>query len=48
MAKTDANPLLLKTHMAAGHGGLPGRFAALEEMGLIFAFLLKALGKTQA
>ena len=46
--KTDANPLLLKTHMAAGHGGLPGRFAALEEMGLIFAFLLKALGKTQA
>ncbi|MES1953723.1 S9 family peptidase [Salinisphaera hydrothermalis] len=41
--KTDHHTLLLKTHMAAGHGGLPGRFAALEETGLIFAFLLKAL-----
>ncbi|ROO27013.1 peptidase S9 [Salinisphaera orenii MK-B5] len=41
--KTDDNPLLLKTHMAAGHGGVPGRFAALEETGLIFAFLLKQL-----
>lgn len=41
--KTDANTLLLKTHMAAGHGGVSGRFAALEETGLIFAFLLKEL-----
>src|SRR5699024_8958064 len=38
--KTDANLLLLKTHMAAGHGGVSGRFAALEETGLIFSFLL--------
>lgn len=38
--KTDDNLLLLKTHMAAGHGGVSGRFAALEETGLIFAFLL--------
>ncbi len=45
--KTDTNPLLLKTHMAAGHGGLPGRFAALEEMGLIFAFLLDMLAPRQ-
>ena len=43
ITKTDTNPLLLKTHMAAGHGGLPGRFAALEETGLIFAFLLDTL-----
>lgn len=41
--KTDHNPLLLKTHMAAGHGGLPGRFTALEETALIFAFVLDAL-----
>ncbi|HET7315128.1 S9 family peptidase [Salinisphaera sp.] len=41
--KTDDHTLLLKTHMAAGHGGLPGRFAALEETGLVFAFLLKEL-----
>ena len=46
--KTDTNPLLLKTHMAAGHGGLPGRFAALEEMGLIFAFLLDTLSPGHA
>lgn len=41
--KTDNNPLLLKTHMAAGHGGVSGRFAALKEAGLIYAFLLKVL-----
>ncbi|GAB3672546.1 S9 family peptidase [Salinisphaera aquimarina] len=43
--KTDDNPLLLKTHMAAGHGGLPGRFTALEETALIFAFVLEQLGQ---
>ena len=43
-AKTDDNLLLLKTHMAAGHGGVPGRFAALDETALIYAFVLKALG----
>lgn len=42
-AKTDDNPLLLKTRMAAGHGGVPGRFAALDETALIYAFILKAL-----
>lgn len=42
--KTDDNLLLLKTHMAAGHGGPPGRFTALEETALIHAFVLKALG----
>lgn len=41
--KTDDNLLLLKTHMAAGHGGVPGRFAALDETALIYAFLFKAL-----
>lgn len=46
--KTDNNTLLLKTHMAAGHGGVSGRFAALEETGLIFAFLLKTLAPQAA
>ena len=46
--KTDTNPLLLKTHMAAGHGGLPGRFTALEETALIYAFVLDALGRDHA
>lgn len=41
--KTNDRPLLLKTHMAAGHGGLPGRFEALEETALVFSFLLSVL-----
>src|SRR5699024_4115925 len=41
--KTDHNPLLLKTHMAAGHGGISGRHAALEETALNHAFLVKML-----
>src|SRR5699024_2973052 len=41
--KTDNNPLLLKTHMAAGHGGISGRLAALQEAALIYAFVLKQL-----
>ena len=41
--KTDTNPLLLKTHMAAGHGGISGRLAALEETALIYAFVLDGL-----
>lgn len=41
--KTDANRLLLKTHMGAGHGGVPGRFAALDEVALIYGFVLTEL-----
>lgn len=41
--KINDRPLLLKTHMAAGHGGRPGRFEALEETALVFAFLLTVL-----
>ena len=40
--KTDANILLLKTNMGAGHGGKSGRFAALEEIAEEYAFLLSA------
>ncbi len=40
--KTDANPLLLKTNMGAGHGGKSGRFEALRETAEEFAFILMA------
>ena len=46
--KTDTHTLLLKTHMAAGHGGLPGRFTALEETALVYAFVLDAFDMAQA
>jgi oligopeptidase B len=42
--KTDANPLLLKTNMGAGHGGASGRYDYLREIALDYAFLLTHLG----
>ncbi|HVO51541.1 MAG TPA: S9 family peptidase [Thermoanaerobaculia bacterium] len=42
--KTDQNPLLLKTNMAAGHGGASGRYDYLHEIALDEAFLLTRLG----
>jgi oligopeptidase B len=42
--KTDANPLLLKINMGAGHGGKSGRYDALTEKAEAFAFMLEALG----
>ena len=40
------SPILLKTNMGSGHFGKTGRFAYLEEVGLVYAFALKAAGKT--
>lgn len=37
--KTDKNIILFKTNMEAGHGGASGRFRALEDVALIYAWL---------
>ena len=38
--KTDANALLLKTEMEAGHGGVSGRYRRYRDLALVYAFLL--------
>ena len=43
--KKDNHILLLKTNMDAGHGGASGRFEALKEDALEYAFLLDLEGK---
>ncbi len=48
MTKTDSNPLILKTNMEAGHGGASGRFDALKEVALDFAYTLKIAERTNA
>ncbi len=42
--KTDTHPLLLKTNMAAGHGGASGRYDFLREIALDYAFILGQVG----
>ena len=42
--KTDANPLLLKINMGAGHGGKSGRYEAITEKAEAYAFMIEALG----
>nr|WP_286946966.1 S9 family peptidase [Pseudomonas sp. UBA6718] len=41
--KTDNNLLLLKTDLGAGHGGMSGRYQALKDVALEYAFLFKVL-----
>ena len=45
--KTDANPLILKTNMEAGHGGASGRYDFLREVAFDYAFILSQLGITR-
>ena len=42
--KTDANPLILKTIMEAGHGGASGRYDALRELAFTYSFILDQVG----
>ena len=46
--KTDANPLLLKINMEAGHGGASGRYDFLREIAFTYAFILWQLNKVPA
>ncbi len=46
--RTNDNLLLLKTNMGAGHFGKSGRYDALRETALYYAFFLLALGQTRA
>lgn len=40
--KTDSNPVLLKTEMNAGHGGISGRYERWKEAAFQYAWLLDA------
>jgi oligopeptidase B len=45
--KTDANPLLFRINMSAGHSGKAGRFERLRETAEMYAFILNQLGITR-
>ncbi len=45
--KTDNNHLLLKTNMAAGHGGASGRYDFLHDTAFDYAFILWQVGITK-
>jgi len=42
--KTDSNKLLMHTNMDTGHGGASGRFEALKEVAMEYAFLFMLEG----
>jgi oligopeptidase B len=39
---TSENPILFKVNLTAGHGGVSGRFASLQEVAMEYAFLLRS------
>jgi oligopeptidase B len=43
---TGGGPVLLRTNMGAGHGGASGRFHRLDEVAIVYAFALWAVGMT--
>ncbi|NGX99097.1 MAG: S9 family peptidase [Candidatus Afipia apatlaquensis] len=43
-AMTGGGPVLLRTNMGAGHGGASGRFNRLDEIAIVYAFALWAVG----
>jgi oligopeptidase B len=44
--KADANVLLLKANMGAGHGGSSGRYDALRETAFTYSYVLWQMGLT--
>ncbi|MCQ4264338.1 peptidase S9 [Stutzerimonas stutzeri] len=44
--RTNDNLLLLKTEFGAGHGGMSGRYQALKDVALEYAFVLKVFAMT--
>jgi oligopeptidase B len=44
---TGGGPVLLRTNMGAGHGGASGRFRRLDEVAIVYAFALWAVGLAQ-
>ncbi len=45
--RTDDGHTLLFTHMSGGHGGASGRLVALEEVALVYAFVLMSHGMVE-
>jgi oligopeptidase B len=45
---TSGGPVLLRTNMGAGHGGASGRFNRLDEIAIVYAFALWAVGLAKA
>jgi oligopeptidase B len=45
--KTDANPLVFRINMEAGHGGKSGRFQRYHDSAEMYAFMLQQLGVGQ-
>ena len=45
---TGGGPVLLRTNMGAGHGGASGRFDRLDEVAIVYAFALWAVGMAAA
>jgi oligopeptidase B len=44
---TGGGPVLLRTNMGAGHGGASGRFDRLDEVAIVYAFALWAVGMAE-
>ena len=43
----ETRPILLRTEMAAGHGGRSGRYAAWEQIAWEWSVVLDQLGATE-
>ncbi|HEV7877443.1 S9 family peptidase [Bradyrhizobium sp.] len=44
---SGGGPVLLRTNMGAGHGGASGRFDRLDEIAIVYAFALWAVGMAE-